>query len=172
MRKFLLFWFWVPASMFACDCPEISMDSILARSNVVWVGTCMDVLPNPIKGDLNVVFQVDSSWKRQVEHVATIHTPNHSCGFDFKPGEKYWVVGMKRHQTLYTESCMGNLILPASLPAELKNLGKAFLPGRPEFASRMNFLLLALGGGGLLFLAFVVLRKKIMSKKQSGNIAV
>jgi hypothetical protein len=165
MRRLLLLFLLLPFRLWACECADLPLDSIYARANVVFVGTCMDVSTNPIKGDMNVVFQVDSSWKRQMEHVATIHTPNTSCRFDFKPGKKYFVVGFKRHQTVHTDNCSSTALLPAVLPAELKKLGQSFRPGTPALAKQMNWLLIGLGAAGLLFVAVVVLRKRIFPSR-------
>lgn len=166
MRKLFLLCFLLPIRLWACDCPTLPLDSAYARANVVFVGTCMNVAPNPIKGDFNIVFQVDSSWKRQIEPVATIHTPSSNCRFDFKPGKKYLVVGYKRHQTIHTDACATTMLLPEVLPTELGALGKAYQPGAREMIANMKWLLIALGAGGILFVALVVLRKRIWSAKK------
>ena len=153
------------ASNCGCDATA-TWDDAFAKANVIWLGTCMDVTPNPIKGGLNVIFQVDSSWKRAIEHIATVHTnsPN-QCGYPFVAGERYIVFANKRHQTVMTSECEPNQLYADNGELTVRRLGIGFSPGRPDLESNMNLLLVALGLSGLLFLAFVVLRKKIMQPK-------
>jgi hypothetical protein len=153
----------LPAWALACNCPP--GESAAARANLIFVGRCVDVSPNPIKGDLNVVFQVDSSWKRQVESFATVHTPTTDCHYAFTKGKRYLVYTNKAHQTFKTSICEPNLLLDDAQVVQLPELGKAYLPGRPEFAQRMNLILIGLGVGGLLLVAVVVLRKRVFRPK-------
>lgn len=153
----------LPARALACDCPPSA--SAADRANLIFVGRCVDVSPNPIKGDLNVVFQVDSSWKRKVESYATIHTPTTDCHYAFTKGKRYLVYTNKAHQTFKTSLCEPNVLLDDNQVVQLPEFGKAFLPGRPEFARRMNLILIGLGVGGLLLVAAVVLRKRLFRPK-------
>ena len=148
-----------------CDCGNWPLDSTVAHANVVFVGTCLNISPNPIKGDYNIVFQVDSSWKRGIEHMATIHTPNTSCNAQFEKGKRYLVYAMKKRQTIHTGACDHLTEFDGTLPPQVKALGGAFLPGRPAFARSMVVLMLGLGLGGLALVAFVVLRKRIFKRK-------
>ena len=157
----LLIWL-LATKVFACECDStISWQSPFDNANVVVLGTCIDVTTNPIKGGLNVLFEVDSSWKRGIEPIATFHSdPPEQCGFDFRRGEKYIVFGKKRHQTIETTSCLPNQAMSDNGPLTLRRLGQGFSPGRPGLMRNMNLMLLALGVLGLAFVAFVVLRKK------------
>lgn len=158
----LLFWL-APLLAIACDCaPSAGAGE---RANIVFVGRCIDIATNPIKGDLNVVFEVDSSWKRAIEAVATVHTPTTDCRYAFTKGQRYLIYANKFHQTLRTSVCEPNVALADGQTARVAGLGKAFLPGRPEFARQMNLLLIVLGVGGLVLLAFVVLRRKIFKRR-------
>lgn len=155
------------AKAVGCDCDSTkAWDGHLAEANVVFLGTCMDVLPNALKGGLNVVFQVDSSWKRATEQVTTVHTksPN-QCGFPFLKGRKYIVFANKKHQTTETSICQPNQVYDDNGLLTVRRLGQGFGPGRAALASKMNILLLVVGVLGLAFLGFVVLRKKIRKPK-------
>ncbi len=153
------------ASNCGCD-STMTWDAAFDKSNVVFLGTCMDISPNTLKGGLNVLFQVDSSWKRVIEHVATVHTnsPN-QCGYAFHRGERYIVVANKRHQTIETSECEPNQLYSDNGELILRRLGPGFAPGRPGFENKMNLILVGLGLAGLLFLAVVVLRRKIWKPK-------
>lgn len=166
VASFLLLLF-MPLASHACDCgPDKTIEEHISSANVIVLGTCNNIISNPIKGGLNVSFQVDSSWNRAIEHNATFHTkPNNQCGFDFKVGKRYIVFGKKRHQTVETSICQPNQLMDAEGEALLAKLGKGFTPGREELAMQMNLLILCLGLGGLLLVAFVVLRKRLFVKK-------
>jgi hypothetical protein len=153
------------ASNCGCD-STATWESAKEKANVILLGTCIDVSPNTIKGGLNVVFQVDSSWKRDIEQVATIHTnsPN-QCGYPFKRGECYIVFATKRHQTIETSACEPNQVYADRGAITLRKLGKGFAPGREGFAGKMNMMLIFLCVLGLLFLGFVVLRKHLAKAK-------
>ncbi len=144
-----------------CDTPA-SFDDAYQKANIVFVGTCMDVVTNPIKGGLNILFQVDSSWKRGIEKVATVHTnsPN-QCGYDFHRNERYVVFANRHHQSITTSNCEPNQLFEEAGQATIARLGPATLPGRPEKAWNLILILGGLTLAGMLFLAFVVLRKKI-----------
>ena len=150
-----------------CDCDSTkTWDSAFEKANVIFLGTCMDITPNTIKGGLNVVFQVDSSWKRATERVTTVHTnsPN-QCGYPFKRNERYIVFANKRHQTVESSECEPNQPFEDNGILTLRRLGQGFSPGREGMANQMIVLMLALGVAGLLFLGFVVLRKRFRKPK-------
>ena len=48
----------------------------------------------------------------------------------------------------------------------MDQLGEGFGPGQPELVTRMNLIILGLGILGILFMAVIVLRKKIRTRKQ------
>jgi hypothetical protein len=147
----------------ACTCDStLTWDSHYDKANVILLGTCVDISPNAIKGGLNVVLQVDSSWKREIEKVTTVHTnsPN-QCGFPFQRGQRYIVFGNKRHQTIETSACEPNQNFADNGLLTLRRLGQGHAPGREGFARNMNGVLILLGITGLLFLGFVVLRKHL-----------
>ena len=153
----------VPLWTLGCDCAPVAGAG--ERADIVFVGRCINIATNPIKGDLNVVFEIDSSWKRAIEQVATVHTPTNDCHYAFTQGKRYLIYANKFHQTIKTSICEPNVLLAEGEGKYLPTLGKAFLPGRPEFARKMNLVLVGLGVGGLLFLAAVVLRKRIFKPK-------
>lgn len=148
-----------------CDSTQ-TWDQSEEKANVIFLGTCMDVTPNALKGGLNILFQVDSSWKRDIELVTTVHTnsPN-QCGYPFLKGKRYIVFANKQHQTEKTSQCEPNQLYDDNGILTLRRLGQGFPPGRPGGGTNLILLMSALGIAGLLFLAFVVLRKKIGKAK-------
>lgn len=153
---------------FDCNCPEeTSLDAQIDAASVVFRGTCVRVTTNPIKGGLNVTFMVDSSWKRAIEPYATVHTnaPG-QCGVEFEEGESYLVFAHRRHQTIETTICEFNFPI-GGIDAEktMQVLGVGYGPGRPQMARDMSVLVLGLGIGGLIAVAFVVFRKRIFPRK-------
>jgi hypothetical protein len=153
----------LPIWAWACDCAPI--EGAAARADLIFVGRCIEVSSNPIKGDLNVVFQVDSSWKRSVEAFSTVHTPTTDCHYAFTKGRRYLIYANKFHQTLKTSICEPNTVLLDGEDPRLEGLGKAFAPGRPDFARKMNLILIGLGLGGLVFIGLVVMRKRIFKPR-------
>jgi hypothetical protein len=153
-----------------CGCDSTaSWQDAYDKANVVFVGTCMDVLPNAIKGGLNVLFQIDSSWKRAIEPVTTVHTTSaNQCGYPFKAGERYIVFANKRHQTTQTTNCEPNQLYDDNGMLTIRRLGPGFATGRGGLATSMNWMLVGLAGAGMAFLAFVVLRKKVAKASQAG----
>ena len=150
-----------------CELP-LTLDDQFEAANIVILGTCIRVSTNAIKGDLNIAFAVDSSWKRAIEPVATVHTnPANQCGFPFEEGQRYLVFARKRHQTITTSVC--ELILPEGLRASatMEELGTGFSPGRPELARNMNLMILGLGIGSILLVAVIVLRKKVFGRSKA-----
>ncbi|MFM2375503.1 MAG: hypothetical protein RLZZ165_600 [Bacteroidota bacterium] len=153
-----------------CRCDSAAtFESVLERANIAFLGTCIDITPNTNKGGLNVVFKVDSSWKRAIEPMATVHTnsPN-QCGYPFRRGLRYIVIANKHHQTIETSECEFNQEWEENGVLTIQRLGKGFSPGRKGLAGKMNIMLIAMGAASLLFLAFVVLRKR-MRKPKSVN---
>lgn len=145
-----------------CGCEQpASFEQAYKKANIVFLGSCIDISPNAIKGGLNIVFQVDSSWKRGVEQITTVHTNStNQCGYEFKQGSKYIVFGNKKHQTISSTSCEPNQLFSEGGAETLEKLGRGILPGRPELAWNLTLLLTGMGIAGLLFLAFVIFRKK------------
>jgi hypothetical protein len=167
----LLFSATFASAQYDCGCdPSRTWQDDYEKANVVVLATCMGQSSNPIKGGMNIVFQVDSSWKRKIEPVATIHTEaSNQCGFPFKTGEKYLVWGNKRHQTISTTACEHNLLASEVEPEIWQKLGPGYGAGRPELGRQMNLLLVAMGAGCVLFVGFIVLRKRIFGKRKPKN---
>ena len=146
-----------------CGCDgAASFEDAYKKADIVFVGICMDVVTNPIKGGLNILFQVDSSWKRGIEKIATVHSnsPN-QCGYDFHRNERYVVFANRHHQSILTSNCEPNQLFEDGGQATIVRLGPAILPGRPGKALNLILILGGLTFAGMLFLVFVVLRKKI-----------
>lgn len=150
-----------------CGCdPSLSWQDDFEKANVVFLGTCVGQPSNAIKGDINIVFRVDSSWKRKIEPVATVHTKaSNQCGFPFKTGQSYLVLANKRHQTIATTVCEHNLLASEVSEETWQLLGEGYGPGRPEFARKMNLMLVIMGVASVLFVGLIVLRKRLFKKK-------
>lgn len=154
-------------AQYDCDCDASrTWQDDFEKANVVILATCVGQTSNAIKGGMNIVFQVDSSWKRKIEPVATIHTEaSNQCGFPFKTGQTYLVFGNKRHQTIATTVCEHNQLASEVTPETWQNLGQGFGPGRPELGRQMNLILVIMGVASVLFVGLIVLRKRIFKKK-------
>ncbi|MEM7035709.1 MAG: hypothetical protein AAF570_01945 [Bacteroidota bacterium] len=157
------------SSLSACCDSTRTWQSHFDEANVIFLGTCRDVSPNPIKGGLNILFEVDSSWKRRIEQVSTVHTNSEmQCGFPFRRGERYIVFGNKKHQAILTDACSPNVNITSETDFP-PGLGQGFGPGRPEMARKMTLILIIMGALGMLFVAFVVLRKRIFGQKDAAT---
>lgn len=156
-------------SLKACDCdPNKTIEQHVKEASVVILGTCVNITTNPIKGGLNVSFNVDSSWNRAIEGVTTFNTnSDNQCGFRFELDKQYVVFGKKKHQSTRTSKCEPNVLYAEGGAEIVAQLGKGFSPGRPELAFKMTLIMLGLGVGALLFIAFVVLRKRIFPPKKT-----
>ncbi|MEM0999475.1 MAG: hypothetical protein AAGN35_20625 [Bacteroidota bacterium] len=152
-----------------CGCPTDNWEPAVEAANVIFVGTCIGVVTNPIKGGLNIVFQVDSSWKRTIEPNATIHTEaTINCGFPFKKGRRYLVFGNKRHQTIESTRCEPNLAVDEpEFGQRMAQLGNGFIPGERPIGKQMNLLILILGILSVVTVGFIVLRKSIFRKRKT-----
>jgi hypothetical protein len=161
-----------PAFAGNCGCDSIpNWEAAYQKANVIFLGTCIDITPNTHKGGLNIVIQVDSSWKRTIEPVTTVHTKStNQCGFPFTKGKRYLVFANKRHQTTETSECEPNEVIDDRPSATLRNLGPGFGPGRTEgMAVKLDWMLAGLVAAGLLFLMFVVLRKRLKPAKKASS---
>lgn len=150
-----------------CDSTQTLTEQI-ESANVIVYGECVRVTTNAIKGGMNATFAVDSSWKRAIEPMATFHTnAANQCGFPFEKGKRYLVFGLKKHQTQRTSICEPNIVEGLRADAIMADLGQGFAPGRPELTRQMNLMILGLGIGSLVFLALIVLRKRIFKPQSS-----
>jgi|GEM_PF-2310380 len=154
-----------------CNCnANKSLAQHQEDASVIVLGTCVNIITNPIKGGYNVSFQVDSSWNRAIEPIATFHTnADNQCGFKFELDKQYVVFGKKKHQTTRTTKCEPNILYDAGGAELVAQFGKGFSPGRPGVAKKMNLMMLGLGAGAILFIAFVVLRKRIFPPKNTAT---
>lgn len=153
-------WLAVPSAM-ACECDRpMPPGQAYEDADLIFSGKVIRVTTNPNKGGLNVVFQLDSTWKKEMLPVTTILFPGkRDCGLSFYEGKKYLVYTKKKHQSHKTNSCWPNLLLEDAGP-ELVRMGPSLALKVPGLFSGMSLMLLGLGLGGLLFVAFVVLRKR------------
>lgn len=174
LRSYFLFLLFLGTSLagmaqYDCGCdPARSWEDDFEKANVVVLATCMGVRSNPIKGGMNVVFQIDSSWKRKIEPVATIHTEgSNQCGYLFETGKRYLIFANKRHQTVETSICEHNQLWEEVDAATRQQLGPGFGAGRPEMSGMMNKLLLIMGVASVLFVGLIVLRKRIFGRRKA-----
>lgn len=148
------------------DCKSIPpFEEALEASSVVFAGTVVNVSTNPHKSGLNIVFQIDSSWKRTIEEVVTLHTGSSvQGGYPFSKGERYLVFARKKFQSLKVGGCSRTSAWNDS-PDDLQRLGAGLPTGQSPGMQKMIILVGVLGIVGLLFVGFVVLRKRIFGKK-------
>lgn len=154
----------IGARLQACPCEETpAFEEALKEANVVVRGTVLDVTTNPINTGLKVTLKVNRSWKRTIEHTVTISTPTPAqCGYDFRIGETYLVYVNKKFN-LKTSSCDRTRAL-IQADSDLELLGEGYAPSASPGAKLFSILMLVMTLLGLLFVAFVVLRKRIFKR--------
>ena len=157
---------WVGQLSAQRNCPQIpDFEEAYEAASVVFAGRVVNVSTNPHKTGLNIVFQIDSSWKRTIEEVVTLNTGSSvQGGYPFRMGERFLVFARKKFQSLKVGGCSRTAAW-ADAGEDLDRLGPAMLPGQSPGMKKMIVLVGILGILGLLFVAFVVLRKRIFGRK-------
>lgn len=143
-----------------CACTTPSPQQAIDQADLIFQGTVTAVETNWISGGWKFSFQPSQSWKKTTNNVYLVNTPwEKDCGYLFEKGKEY-VVFVRRKFTPKTDSCMGNLPVEAASEV-LQLLGSGKPPQRSPMYVQMVWMVSLLGGFGLAFVAFVVLRKKI-----------
>lgn len=141
-----------------CDTLK-TLDQDLADANVVILGEVVDVATNWVSGGLKVTFAVEKSWKRSIEKYTTVNTGTLAQGgFSFEKGQSYLVFIHKKFNLKVDRCSRAGPI--AQMSAEIKALGEGFSTGNSPGATRVKWAFVILSLGSLLFVAWVVLRKK------------
>ncbi|MEM6263020.1 MAG: hypothetical protein AAGI38_10970 [Bacteroidota bacterium] len=148
----------------ACDCPNPGLDSAFSRADLVFRGKVIGAETNWVSGGQKYSFEVLESWKNPTDKFLVANSPfEKNCGAVFDQGGTYLIFLKKKYNTKYTDACMGNLS-EADASQELKLLGAGMPPASSEITKTMMWTVGILGVASLLFLVFVVLRKKIFKR--------
>ncbi|MEM6801038.1 MAG: hypothetical protein AAF696_06510 [Bacteroidota bacterium] len=160
----LLIFSLLPAQLRACTCEEgKGPQSYFEAANQIFVGKVIGVNSNWISGGMKYTFLVEKTWKRGADSLLVVNTGwDYECGYQFEEGKTYLVYGTKKF-SLKTDACMGNKVLKEA-EADLVFLGEGNLPRKsvavPIAGWGMGIMVL----GAMIFLAFVILRKKGTTK--------
>ncbi len=150
----------------ACDCDTLKFESALARANVIFSGRAEEVTTNWVSGGGKVTFRIDSSWKRIIPEYFTVNSLSpDQCGIDFREGVDYLVFVMKDF-SYKTDRCSRSK-LTSSASADLAMLGPGIPPGEVPETRKTIFMMSLAVLLSLLFVAFVVLRKRVFRKKKT-----
>lgn len=144
----------------ACDCKPVSTPDAIEQAKVVFAGQVVDINTNWVSGGWKISFAVEEVYKDRADRFIIINTPwEKDCGIIFKKEARYLVYA-ERPYHFKTHSCMGTKFLEEA-EADLQLLGEGSAPSPSNAASSLNWLMGLMVLGGMLFIAFVVLRKKI-----------
>lgn len=156
----LLFFSFPPSQLLACSCEEGKVaQNYFEAANQIFVGQVIGVNSNWISGGMKYTFLVEKTWKRGADSLLVVNTGwDYECGYQFEKGKKYLVYGIKKF-SLRTDACMGNKLIEEA-EVDLQFLGEGNLPRKsiavPIAGWGMGIMVL----GAMIFLAFVILRKK------------
>lgn len=144
-----------------CGCTEKrSFEDAFETANLIFVGEVSGEQTNPNKSGWLITFRQDSSWKRPVEKYPQIFTEYvTACGYPFKRGVKYLIFVEKGHNSLFTTICEPNAPLYQAA-GMIEKLGPGIAPDRTPGTGKLPFILTGMVLAGMIFLAFVVLRKR------------
>jgi len=104
---------------FACSCFEGTPEQQVSRADAVFTGTATIITITHAHAPLfssddplEAVFQVETVYKGPLGDRAIVRTVanNVSCGYAFKPGQRYTVFAQSREGTLSTHLCSGNVV--------------------------------------------------------------
>ena len=137
----------------------------IEAADIIFAGRIIRVSTNWMSGGMKFTFEVEQYWKKRVDRYFVVNSGWESldCGYLFEDGERYLVFVRKKF-TAKTDRCAGNQPLEDALPA-LELLGPGSLPATSPDLPGMYLGLAVLGLASLLFVAFVVLRKRLTGKK-------
>ena len=160
---FLFLWgFFASAS---CPCDSVAgIESAFESSNVIFLGKPASIIPNWMSGGMKITFNVEKSWKRGIEKFFTLNVPEPAnCGIQFLENENY-LVFVNKVFAYQTDSC-SRTKLAVSAASDIAFLGKSIPAGRNSSLTKWIYILGGLVFAGVLFMAFVVFRKKIFPVK-------
>lgn len=151
----------------ACACePAGSPEAAYEQADLVFEGKVIGLETNWISGGWKFTFAVTQSWKQQTNKVYIVNTPwEKDCGYLFEEGETY-LVYVKRIFTPKTNQCMGNRKV-SEAAERLALLGHGYPPQISIMYRQMVYLVSGLALLGMLFLGFVIFRKKIRPHKNA-----
>lgn len=171
--------FFAAAPAFACSC-ALPPDALTARdqSDAVFSGKVLDVkeaidwsdfmpFTKPIRMQLEVILEVQSTWKGVTTSQVEINTaPNGAgCGVDFQPGKVYLVYASYGEDNgLFTHLCTRTSEL-ANASDDLLALGQGSPPGEPVDLIGQK-LLLSYGLPAAFLVAVLVVSVFLFRKKR------
>ncbi|MEM6767822.1 MAG: hypothetical protein AAF824_24095 [Bacteroidota bacterium] len=148
--------------MIACECTESDdFQQHYEQATYVFTGKVVGLNTNWISGGWKFSFQVEQSWKKTTSDFLIINTgwEDQDCGYVFEEGESY-LVYVTRKFTPKTRQCVGNKRL-SEAGEVLAWMGEGQTPARNAMAPAMFWIVGLVGALSVMFIAFVVLRKKI-----------
>lgn len=168
-RLFLFMWVCI-GSLTAygqtCSCespatPQAAIDG----ADIVFSGRVIQVTTNWMSGGMKFTFEVEECWKNRVDRYFFVNSgwESKDCGYLFEEGKEYLVFVHKKF-TAKTDRCSGNQLLDAATEA-LAELGPGQPPSQSPNLPGMYLTLVIMGIASLLFVAFIVLRKRIFAPK-------
>jgi len=143
-----------------CTCKPVEITTAYNTADLIIEGEVVRITTNWISGGWKYTFKIDRSWKRSTDRVLFINSPwEKDCGSIFEEGKSY-IVFIDKGFTMKTQQCMGNVLVEEA-DATLSYLEEGTPPTASPQVPYINFTLIILGVLALLFMAVVVLRKKI-----------
>ncbi len=144
----------------ACVCPDsLTHTQYHENADLIIQGIAVRVTTNWMSGGWKYTFKVSQSWKRSTDQVLFINSPwEKDCGFIFKEGLEY-LVYINKGFTMKTFQCSGNVLL-SEADTQLVSLGKGITPKRSPQVAYMYWTVSILAALGLIFIGFVVLKKR------------
>ncbi|GAB4403508.1 MAG: hypothetical protein OHK0039_02780 [Bacteroidia bacterium] len=155
----------LPAWVQACVCdPPATTALALERADYAFVGTCTYVESNWIAGGMKYSFRIEESWKKQQGSFVIVSSPfEQACGTTFEQGMRYLVFVEKKFAPK-TYACRGNRVLSGSdIPDDMP--ATSMKPATSGLAATLRWVLAGLGGLAMIFVVFVVLRKRLFVPK-------
>lgn len=149
----------------SCGCSPLSENQAIVEADLIFKGTCTYATTNWIAGGMKYSFAVEEAWKRRSDsHMIVNSGWEPDCGYRFEPGKTYLVFANKKF-SLQTNRCAGTRVFEAedSIYLSLKTMEEAPIIASPMVA-RMIWTIGILGVLSIVFVAFVVLRKKKFSR--------
>lgn len=147
-----------------CDAPPEPV-AASAAADIIFVGKVIRVNTNWMSGGMKFTFEVEQYWKHRVDQYFVVNSgwEERECGYLFESGKRYLVFAKKKFSAK-TDRCAGNLLLEEATP-----IPAVLGPGNPPSSSPalpgMYLTLAVTGLLSVLFVAFVVLRKRLFHKK-------
>ncbi len=141
-----------------CTCDSLLPKAAFVQADLVVLGKCVFVNTNWMSGGMKYTFEVVNTWKRHTDQLFVVNSPfPQDCGGQFEVGKEY-VVFVEKSFTPKTNACMGNQL---ANQIDTSAFGEPLFPQTSAMANMMIWTISGLALLAGLFVAFVVLRKRI-----------